>query len=235
VNPAGGDIDMDAFDEVLSGPGPGEVFGPHVRGFNYDGNAVSAVSGVSFFAYGTLKYGVNVAKGDVDADGFSEILTGPGPGVIFGPQVRGFDFDGGPLRGIGAINFNAFSQTGYGAVVAGGDADADSYAEMAVSLGPGRSHRARFLGYNYDGAKVSWLPGFDVTPYGTRYGGRVALHDMDGDNRADLITGPGPDPAAPALVYSFAYDGTALTQRPGWFVAFTSSYGVNVAAGSLGW
>jgi len=149
--------------------------------------------------------------------------------------VRGFDFDGGPLRGIGAINFNAFSQTGYGAVVAGADVDADGYAEMAASQGPGSNHPARFRGYNYDGAKVSWLQGFDVTPYGTGYGGRVALWGMNGDNRAELITGPGPDPAAQAIVYSFDYDGTSLALRPGPFIAFTSSYGVNVAAGSLGW
>jgi len=71
--------------------------------------------------------------------------------------------------------------------------------------------------------------------YGTRYGGRVALHDVDGDKRAELMTGPGPDSTAKARLESFSYDGSALNKSPGGFTAFTGSYGVNVAAGSFGW
>ena len=33
---------------------------------------------LSFLAYGTLKFGVNVTCGDIDGDGFDEILTGAG-------------------------------------------------------------------------------------------------------------------------------------------------------------
>jgi len=235
VNVSGGGMDADAFGEILTGAGPGEVFGPHVRGFDYDGAAIAPIAGINFFAYKTLKYGVNTASGDLDHDGYTEILTGRGAGAIFGPHVRGFNYDGGPLSGISRINFNAFSRGSHGAVVAGGDVDADGFAEIAVSPGPGPWNSSRFLGYNYDGQQVTRLTGFDVTPYGTPYGGRVFVKDMDSDGRADLITGPGPDAAAPALVLRFAYDGQALTKRPGSFTAFLSTYGVNVAAGSFGW
>ena len=235
VNVGSGNFDVDCFQEIVAGAGPGAIFGPHVRGFDSDGGAVASIPGLSFYAYGTLKYGANVADGDLDGDATAELLTGPGPGLMFGPQVRGWNFDGGPLLSIAKINFNAFSQSGYGAVVGGGDVDADGFAEIAAAPGPALAHRSRYLGYDYDGAGVSWLPGFDVRPYPLRYGGRMALEDLDADFRVELVTGPGPDPTAAADVYSYFYDGTGLILRPGSFIAFGSLYGVNVAVGSLGW
>jgi hypothetical protein len=83
-----GDVDGDGFDELLTGAGPGEIYGPHVRGFTVDG---TPLPGLSFLAYGTNKWGVNVAAGDIDGDGIDEIVTGAGPGAVFGPHVRAFD------------------------------------------------------------------------------------------------------------------------------------------------
>ena len=57
VNVAAGDIDGDGFAEIVTGAGPGAVFGPHVRGWNVDGGAAASIPGLSFFAYGTIKYG----------------------------------------------------------------------------------------------------------------------------------------------------------------------------------
>ena len=58
--------------------------------------------GVSFLAYATPRWGVNVAAADLDGDGVDEILTGAGPGAVFGPHVRGWkvEADGSaPLPG----------------------------------------------------------------------------------------------------------------------------------------
>ncbi|MFN7973093.1 MAG: Ig domain-containing protein [Acidobacteriota bacterium] len=136
-------VDADAFDEILSGPGPGAVFGPHVRGWNFDGATIGTIAKISYFAYGTLKYGVNVEGGDVDGDGYAEIVTGPGPGQVFGPQVRGWNFDGASIGSIAKINFNAFTPPQYGANVASASVDADAYAEIAVAPGPDRRRRSR--------------------------------------------------------------------------------------------
>ena len=86
TNVSAGAIDADGIDEILTGPGPGDIYGPHVRAWHEDG---SPAPKVNFYAYFTLRFGVNVTTGDVDMDGFDEIVTGAGPGAVFGPHVRG--------------------------------------------------------------------------------------------------------------------------------------------------
>ena len=236
VNVGSALLDGDAFAEILTGPGPGAVFGPHARAFDYDGVVVGARSGVSFYAYGTLKWGVNVTGADVEGDGYGEIVTGPGPGVPFGPQARGFDVDGGPASAIGAINFQAFALSGYGLGVAGGDVDGDGFDEIAATPGPAPTHQASFAGFDHDGAGIAPAPGFTVTPFTTLYGGRIGAGDVDVDGRADLLAGAGRDPAADSTVRGYAYSGSALTALPGTpFLPFTGRHGVNVAAGALGY
>ncbi|MFN7970763.1 MAG: putative Ig domain-containing protein [Acidobacteriota bacterium] len=237
VNVASGDLDGDPFAEILTGAGPGAVFGPHVRGWNYDGGPLTPISKVSFFAYSTLKYGVNVADAKLDGDVYGEILTGPGPGLIFAPTVRGWNYDNATVTSIGKINFNAFVTLSMGVNVAGGDFDADGYWEIAATPGPGAgpSYPSRFLGFNYDDSTIAGLPGFDVTPYATTYGGRVGAGDVSLDGREDLLTGAGRDPAASSQVRAYAYITSSLNVLPGTFLPFTTSYGVNVAGALLGY
>ena len=238
VNADAAPVDGDAFDEIVSGAGSGAVFGPHVRGWNFDGVALGAIAKINFFAYGTLKWGVEVGGGDVDGDGFGELLTGPGPGVVFGPQVRGFNYDGATLGAIAKINFNAFATPEYGANVAGGDVDGDGFGEIAAAPGPGAgaTFPPRFAGFDYDGGPLSSLAGFDVTlPTAATYGGRVGLGEITGDGTAELLAGAGRDPVADATVRPYAYTGSALVP----LVSFTpfngTVYGVNVDAGMLGY
>ncbi|MFN7975026.1 MAG: hypothetical protein U0166_22185 [Acidobacteriota bacterium] len=235
VNAASGKLDADAFAEIITGAGPGDVFGPHVRGWNYDNASINPIAKVSYFAYATLAYGANVEEGDVDADGFAEIVTGPGPGPSFGSQIRGWNVDGGAVTAIAKINFNAFALPGYGVNVAGGRVDGDPFAEIAATPGPGPTHPSRFMGFDYDGSSIAALPGFDIIPYATLYGGRIGLGDLSLDGTADLLCGPGRDPAATASVRAYAYSGNMLIARAGTpFTPFSGRHGVNVAGGTLG-
>ncbi|MFN7976420.1 MAG: PKD domain-containing protein, partial [Acidobacteriota bacterium] len=53
-----GDVDGDATSNPLTGPGPGPVYGPQVRAWQPSGTPIAKVN---FYAYGTLRYGVNVS------------------------------------------------------------------------------------------------------------------------------------------------------------------------------
>ncbi len=164
VNVCCGDIDGDGYDEIITGAGPGTVYGPHVRGWNVDGGATTPIGGVSFLAYGTNQWGVNVASGDFDGDGIDEILTGAGPGAVFGPHVRGWNVDGGTATSIAGISFMAWEYTEWGVNVGAGDVDGDGIDEIFAGAGPGAAYDAWVRGYNYDGGTLERV--FDFTAYG---------------------------------------------------------------------
>jgi hypothetical protein len=117
-----GMIDTDGFAEIVTTPGPGPIYGPHVRGWNFDGLSIASIQSVSYFAYTrTLKHGCNAGCGDIDQDGIDEIITGPGPGSWYGSHIRGWNYDGAALSPMSEINFFAYDgNTKYGANTAVG-------------------------------------------------------------------------------------------------------------------
>lgn len=238
VNVAAGDIDADGYDEIITGAGPGAVFGPHVRAWNFDGaGAVSAIADVSFFAYGTPRWGVNVACGDIDGDGFDEIVCGAGPGEVYGPHVRGWDHDGSGVAPIAAVSFMAYGTLQHGVQVSCGDIDGDGIAEIVTGPGPGPLFAAHVRGWDFDGNVLSPIAGcsfFAWQPGDLRYGARVFCGcDLNRDGRAEIVVGAGPDPAAssPVRVFRYSVDGVN-----GWFGldAYPElRHGATVAAGNF--
>ena len=239
VNVAAGDSDKDGYDEIITGAGPGAVFGPHVRGFNYDGTpSIQPIHDCSFMAYSTRKWGVNVARGDVDGDGYDEIITGAGPGAIFGPHVRGWNVDGSKARSMGNVSYFAYGTRKYGVVVAAGDLDGDGFDEIVTAPGPSKIFSAHICGWNYDGTSITQLPGCSFFAWPSaelKYGARVySGADLNSDGSDEVFIGAGPDPAAGSPVKVYRYVGSEAVL---WFSleAFPSVYthGVNVAAGGL--
>jgi len=239
VNVAAGDIDGDGYAELVTGAGPGAVFGPHVRGWDFDGGPeVSPVAGVSYFAYGTPKWGVNVACGDIDGDGNDEIVTGAGPGAVYGPHVRGWNVDGGPAAAISAVSFLAYGTNKFGVNVTCGDVDGDGIDEIVTGAGPGVVFSSHVRGWNYDGAAltpISAISFFAWPSDDARYGVNVyAGTDLDDDGRDELVVGPGPDPNMSSLVKVYQYDGSQVSL---WlsFQAYPDGWmkGASVAAGNF--
>jgi hypothetical protein len=173
VNVATANVDNDDFAEILTGAGPGYVFGPHVRGWNYDDQQITTINGLSFFAYNTRHWGVNVSSGNMDDEPKDEIITGPGPGTIFGPHIRAFDFEGGSVTPVSGVNFFAYDTRKFGANVAGGDLDGDGYAEIVVGPGPGPTLGPWVRVFNYDNSSTSQILNFkayDDGKYGVNVG-----------------------------------------------------------------
>jgi len=235
---AAGDLDGDGRDEIITGPGPGRIFGPNVRAFRYHPDAdppgVTPLPGVNYFAYGTSRWGVNVAAGDADGDGFDEIITGPGSGVVFSSHVRGWQVDGGQAEAMRDINFFAYPNLKFGCVVSGGNTDGDIFDEILTAPGPSPAYPAHIKSWDFDGMAITPVPNgaFFAWPSGeTRYGARIfAGHDFQTDGQDDIVVGAGPDPSTEGRIRVFRYNGVETTL---WFSlqAFDSQYGANVAAG----
>jgi len=238
ANVAAGDIDGDGRDEIITGAGPGAVFGPHVRGWNNDGSGSTVpIPGVSYFAYGTLRWGVNVACGDLDGDGFDEIVTGAGPGAIFGPHVRGWNHDGGGSTvSIPGVSYFAYGTLKWGVNVACGDLDGDGIDEIITGPGPGIIFDAHVRGWNVDGGTAEPMDGANWLAYPTSHGVVVCAGDLDSDGIDEVLTAPGPDPAAPAHLKGWNLDGDQVTAMAGIdFLAYDGwiNCGGRVAVGNL--
>jgi len=210
VNVSAGDLDGDGVDEMITGAGPGAVFGPHVRGFGYaHGSGVEPLPGVSFFAYGTPRFGVNVTAGDLDGDGVDEMITGAGPGAVFGPHVRAFSWDGASVTPLPGVSFFAYGTLKWGVNVAAGDIDGDGIDEILTGAGPGGVFGAHVRAFDHDGGTgVSPVPGASFFAFQTpRYGVRVSAGDLDGDGTDEILAVPGPGPAFGCLVRAFRLEG----------------------------
>ena len=187
---AAGDVNGDGRADIITGPGPGG--GPHVRVFDgATGLPLSGPLAAGFLAYAPgFAGGVSVAAGDVNGDGFADIITGPGPGGA--PEVRVFDgFTGRPLLG-GLGSFLPYAPGFAGGVfVAAGDVNGDGRADIITGVGPGGASHVRV----FDGFTGNQLPGaigsFLAYDPGFRGGVLVGAADVNGDGRADVVTGVG--------------------------------------------
>jgi hypothetical protein len=249
VKPAGGDVDGDGFDEILTTPGPGAVFGPHVRAFDYDGVATAPIPGLSFWAFATPTFGANAAAASVDGDGPREIVAAPGPGAAHLCQVRGFDVVSGSIRAISDLDVVAFAGLGYGGSVGAADVEVvtlgrygDGFDEIAVCKGPGPSYDATMRLFDHDAAPVA-LKCETATAWSFRFGGRISGGDADAGDAGELVLSAGPDPAAPSAVRLYELvprdpwtgQSPALEQvGPDDFVAFSAfAFGTSAAIGTF--
>ncbi len=165
---------------VATGAGPGG--GPHVKVFDVATGLVDR----QFFAYDTsFLGGVHVAMGDVDGDGFGDIVTGPGPGG--GPHVKVFSGKDGAL--IEEFFTDSPGFTG-GLYVAAADVNGDGKAEVITGAGEGGGPHVEVFDLRLD-AKLTVANFYAYEPSFTG-GVRVAAADLDGDGKAEVVTGAGP-------------------------------------------
>ena len=184
---AAGDVNGDGKDDIIVAPDAGMP--PIVRVF--DGNSGDTLR--SFFAYSSFfTGGVRVAAGDVNGDGTADIITGAGPGG--GPQVKVFN---GANFGLHKSFFAFNSNFTGGVYVAAGDVNGDGKADIITGAGPGGGPHVSV----FDGASNQLLRSFFAFNSTFQGGVRVGAGDVNGDGRADIITGPGPGGGPHVLVF----------------------------------
>ncbi|QGJ71390.1 Hypothetical protein PBC10988_30950 [Planctomycetales bacterium 10988] len=226
VRVATGDLNGDGKLEIVTAAGPGG--GPRVRVFDLQTGSLFDGGVNDFYAYApTITVGVFVAVGDVNSDGYDDIITGADEGG--GPHVRVFS----GLDGSVITEFYAYDPEFKGGVrVAVGDVFDNGTADIITGAGPGGGPHVRV----FDGSFSTGVPlpgaATDFFAYDPSFteGIFVAAGDVDGDGRADIITGAGPGGGPHVKVFSSA-DGSLLHN----FFAYDPSFtgGVRVASVDL--
>lgn len=179
VRVAAGDVNADGKAEVIAAAG--KDGGPRVS--VWDGNSVASGSPRNtmgdFFAFeDTLRNGVYVACGDVNRDGFADIITGAGPGG--GPRVVVFSG-----ANIGTRLFDGFvgdSNDRSGVRVGEADFDRDGYHEIVYGSGASGGNFAGIASVNGGGFLIP-------LPSNSSNGAFVGTGDLDRDGYQEVIVG----------------------------------------------
>ncbi len=125
--------------------------------------------------------GANLSSGNFDSDSDAEFITGVSFGGNGKSNVKIFDSNGSQLK-----EFFAYGDSFSGGVdVTSGDVDGDGKVEIITAAGPGGGPHIKV--FKPDGILVSEFMAYSSN---FRGGVHVASSDIDGDGKAEIITGP---------------------------------------------
>jgi len=225
VRVALGDVTGDGVSDIIAAAGPGG--GPHVRVF--DGRTGAQLPGAlgSFFAFTPgFRGGVNVAAGDVNGDGYEDVIVAAGRGS---PHVRVFS----GLNGAELLHFVAYDPVFQGGVrVAAADFNLDGLAEIITAAGPGGRPRVRI----FDGTGNPFVGDIsnNFLAFAPSFAGGVfvAAGDIDGDGVPDVVAGADADASFGPQVKAISGKTGAVILS---FFAYSASFrgGVRVAAADV--
>ncbi|MFO0939063.1 MAG: matrixin family metalloprotease [Gemmataceae bacterium] len=199
---ATGDLNGDGRPELIITPDEGG--GPRVRVFA--GGTFTQVADFFGIEDTAFRGGARAAVGDVDADGVGDLIVAAGFGG--GPRLStyaGASIAAGlPAKLFG--DFFAFEQTlRNGAFIAAGDVNGDGFADIVAGGGPGGGPRilvldGKSLVQNGPGTLVA-DGNFFAGDVNNRGGIRLAIKDLDGDQKADILTGAGTNAGSRVAAY----------------------------------
>lgn len=175
-----------------------------------------------FFAYDqNFMGGGTVAVGDLGTDGVNEIVTAAGPGGS--PHIRMFRSGGSFIS-----QFYAYDQAMHSGVnVAVGDVDGDDRDEIVTAPQYGGGPQVRV--FNGQG-KIKDTTGFFAYDEAFTGGVNVAVGDVDGDGKAEIVTGNGEGGSPHVRVFSGTGQWKGLDFFP---FPEDSRGGVSVAVGNF--
>jgi Tol biopolymer transport system component len=171
---------------LVTAPGPGRPALVRLFAFGLAGLAERG----AFLAYDpAFLGGARVAACDLDGDGRDELVTAPGPGG--GPHVRLFALTEFGLTEVASLFPYAPAFTG-GVFVACADLTGDGRAELLTGPDAGGGPHVRALSVDLVTGAVASVAELLPYPPALLGGVRVAAVDLDGDGRAEVVTGAGP-------------------------------------------
>lgn len=173
-----GDVNRDGFADIITSPDAGGS--SNIKVFSgKDGSLLQ-----SFFAYDPVfTGGTRVAAGDVNGDGFADIIVGAGPGG--GPNVKVFSGRDSSVL----LSFFAYSSVFTGGVfVAAGRIDSSPNARIIVGADAGGGPNVKV----FNGLDATLLSSFFAYDSAFTGGVRVGAGDVTGSGQAAILTGAGP-------------------------------------------
>jgi hypothetical protein len=181
---------------------------------------------------------IRTASADVNGDGVTDQIyaTGPGGGALLRivNGANGLDL-------LASTTFDAYAGENFttiGLFLAAADIDGDGKAEIAVAPDQGGGARVQVFSFSSAGSLTQVANFFAIEDPAFRGGGRIALGDINGDGRADMIAGAGFG-GGPRIALFNGVDLTGNVQSPrkliGDFLMFEAGLrdGVFVAAGDV--
>ncbi len=211
-----GDVTGDGRADIAVGAGNGG--GPQVK--LYDG--VSGDEVQSFFPYeDSFRGGVNIGLGDVNRDGFEDLICGTGVGG--GPRVVVYSGQDGTKL----MDFFAYESSFRGGVNAGGaDVNGDGFDDVLCGTGVGGGPRI----IAFDGRDGTMIRNFFAYEDSFRGGVSAAAADLDGDGRDEILAGSGVGGGPVVKAFGLSDAAPVLS-----YLAFDGSFrgGVNVAGGDV--
>lgn len=215
------DIDGDGYDEIIvaQGAGPGNT--ATLRAFARNGSMLTEYTAFEG------RYGLTLAAGDMNGDWVDEVIVGTGPDPNASGSLKVLSYNG--RRFVEQIAQVIYPDMNFGLKIAVGDTDGDGQAEILTAPGPGSNNPAQISIWDYSVQGLVRKKMFSI--YAGGYGVNLATGDVDGDGKAEILAGTGPDPKKSSLVRVYRGDGTMLNE----FAPYSSSYsyGVTVTAGDL--
>ena len=196
-----------------------------------------------FLAYEpTYRDGVHVATGDIDQDGLPDVIVAPGRSHA--PEIKVFNgtpqigLTGQPIPSLGLSAAQTFGGGFVGGVsVATGDVNGDGCADIIVAPLRGPSTVKVFQNNVIGGGSLQLVREFFAFDPSFIGGVSVAVGDLDGDHKAEIITGSGSGMRSTINVFDLDSFTSGMTQPTPvkQYFPFDESHrgGVNVAAGDF--
>lgn len=155
--------------------------------------------------------GISIASGDIDNDGFDEIIIGESFGSNKA-RIKIFDnevYSNGSI--VTLLHKNMFNN-GNGVSVAVGNIDGAPGEEIIIGQGPnGTTNNIRVIKYTGNGTIKNLITKKNILPPGD--GMYVSSGDINGDGTEEIIIGQGPKNALNTNQYVYAYNYDTLKKK----------------------